>query len=450
MKNRRYSFQEYIDNRGKLLNKAPTKTVPSYEGPSPKSPPKGARKGKNWEVKVKDPSATQPYSNASDDWGPVKKEKGGFGDMGDKGLVYEPSEKATADGKKKATWPKGATTEGFLRETKDMSTAQFARHVKKSLNEHCGCEDKKAPHVVAYSIGAFHPDPIQAIKYVTYLANENAHLRRALIREAKRVGCVDKLLGEMLLMPETLTALAEALNGPDGESLERRLQKAIREMHIREEVDKPAHTDDIDLDDADKSELKLDDDDSGLDLDDDDDEDKDDDDGGLNLGGDDDDDDGGLDLGSKKKSGGLNLGGDDDDDDGLDLGSKKKGGGLNLGGDDDDDEHQPPPPPDDDDDGGLDLGNKKGGGLNLGGDDDDDDDDGLDLGSKKKGGLNLDGDDDDHKIKFGDDDDLDLDDDDDDDDLDLDDDDDDDDDDLDLDDDLGEKKPSKMPWEDEE
>lgn len=60
------------------------------------------------------------------------------------------------------------------------------------LQEHCGCEKKKAPFVVAYSSGAYHPDPIQAIKYIVYLTNENDNLLSALMKEAKDIGCINK------------------------------------------------------------------------------------------------------------------------------------------------------------------------------------------------------------------------------------------------------------------
>jgi hypothetical protein len=60
------------------------------------------------------------------------------------------------------------------------------------IKEHCGCEKKKAPFVVAYSSGSYHPDPIQAIKYIVYLTNENDNLLSALMKEAKDTGCLNK------------------------------------------------------------------------------------------------------------------------------------------------------------------------------------------------------------------------------------------------------------------
>jgi len=423
-----HSFQEYMTDRGKVLSKPPVEATPDYKGPKPKSPAKGATKGKGWEVPNVGKKGTPAAYKSGTDKAPKKAEKGGFADMGDKALVYEPgdgwyggkdgvskSEQGVPGGSKSKTWPNtGSKTEAFLAKTEGMSTSQFAKHVKKGLNEHCGCENKKAPHVVAYSVGAFHPDPIQAIRYVTYLANENVNLRHALVREAKRAGCAATLLGELLQLPESYTALAKLIDSEQGEAFSRRLEKAIRENReelrkkakLHEEVDEPAHKDDMDLDDLDTDETEEDN-DSDLDLGDgDEDPDKEGDDLDLDGGKDDK---GGLDLdddkGGEDEAGGLDL--DGGEGGGMDLGGKDDKGAvsdLDLGNDeegppedphagnthpgDDDDEGEDAPPPDDDE-----------GKIDFDGDDDDDEDD-LDLDSDDDEDDDLDDEDDDTPKKM--------------------------------------------------
>ncbi len=417
-----HSFQEYLTAKGTVLTKPPVEDVPDYKGPKSVAPPKAATKGKGWQVPdVSGKSAASPYSGPSKNSGPAKGAKDGFADLGSKDLVYEPAGKPKKKVKAKGT---AQTTEAFLTATKGMNTSQLAKHIKNGLTEHC--KDKKAPHVVAYSVGAFHPDPIQAIRYVAYLANENVNLRHALIREAKRTGCASALLEELLALPESFSTLARIIDSKNGVSFNRRLEKAIREsreenqkkVKLQEEVDEPAHDDDLDVDKADKDDLHLDDDD-----------------------------------------------GDEDGDEHHDDGDDHDGDGdedLDLDGDGDDhgDDKNPPPPPHDDAGGDdLDLGDDDGKGPpppphdDAGGDD-------LDLGDDDgKGPPPPPHDDGDGKIDFGGHDDDDLGDDHDHDDLDDDDDlgDDHDHDDLDDDDDLGDDddhdkldhpKKKKMPWED--
>ena len=360
------SFKEYLSSKGKVVTSPPVDALPDYKGPKETSPKKAATKGKNWEVpNVGKKGTVAPYKGGNDK-APKKAEKGGFAHMGDKALVYEPGDtvqggkgkvsktaQGVSGGKSVASWPKGGptTTESFLNKTKDMSTAQFAKYVKKNLTEHS--KNKKPPHVVAYAAGAFHPDPIQAIRYVAYLANENANLRNALIREANRSGCTEALVNDLLTIPEAFTALAKIADGKKGVAFQRRLEQAIRENRerlkskVNEEVDEPAHDDNMDMDDVDSSEEKHKVHDDDLDLDDDDDMDGDED--GDDMDGDE----------------GDAMGEDDDapppPPTGDDAGD---GDDLHLGDDEGESDDTPPPPP-----------NDKDGKIDFHDDDDDDDDD---------------------------------------------------------------------------
>jgi hypothetical protein len=60
----------------------------------------------------------------------------------------------------------------------------------------------KAPMVLSESGNSFHPDPIQAIKYVSYLANSSNNYRKALIAEMKATGGLTKLQEELNSLPK--------------------------------------------------------------------------------------------------------------------------------------------------------------------------------------------------------------------------------------------------------
>lgn len=51
---------------------------------------------------------------------------------------------------------------------------------------------QSAPKVLSESGKLFHPDPIQAIKYVVHLTNKSDDLLKAFITEAKNTGCISK------------------------------------------------------------------------------------------------------------------------------------------------------------------------------------------------------------------------------------------------------------------
>jgi hypothetical protein len=244
----RMTFTEYLDSKKKLVTKPPVKKVPDYSSQVPVRPEKPAQRGKSWELMVKTKGEPEPYKAPGSDKDPGlqaakdgsgKKVKGlkdgskeGFGDMGDDKLKFKYDTDITTageGGKKVKTWPL-TKTEEFLDKTKGMSLAEFTKHLRENnLLEHCGCEKKEIPHVVAYTSGPFHPDPIQAIKYVTFLSNENENIMRALIREAKRIGCLEKLVEELLDVPETYDQIAMKMD--EGPAVAKNLVRAMRHQY---------------------------------------------------------------------------------------------------------------------------------------------------------------------------------------------------------------------------
>jgi len=152
-------LKEYLDNNGKTSEK-PTNIMSMDMKKGPDRPEKNITKSKNINFPAALDSEPLPYKATS-----IKpKDDEGLGDIGTPNIEF---------GK-----------------TKELSGYS-------QLQEHCGCENKKAPFVVAYASGAYHPDPIQAIKYIVYLTNENENLLKALMHEAKKVGCYKKFVEYM-------------------------------------------------------------------------------------------------------------------------------------------------------------------------------------------------------------------------------------------------------------
>ncbi len=219
IENNFFSWMEYLNNKKKLVTTPKKEEVPDYDGPTPTKPDKPATSGDHWSTGVKPKGTPAPYKGPGTDPGQKKGEKGGFGDMGDKELKYEPKagivDKAGEGGDKKKSWPNVATVklpgqkkvEAFLNHTKDMSLAEFAKYIKEQQQ----CEGEM-PNVIAYAAGPFHPDPIQAIRYVTFLAAENQQIMSALLQEAKRIGCIDKMVDQLLDIPETYTEIVNKMS----------------------------------------------------------------------------------------------------------------------------------------------------------------------------------------------------------------------------------------------
>ena len=107
------TWNEYIDSRSKTREKADTKKVADYDGPSPASPEKSEAgkklkdDGKGMEdVAGSKSSKPAPYKAAGKDPGMLVADGGkdkGLADDGDKNLVYSPD--TDVSGKEVKTWP---------------------------------------------------------------------------------------------------------------------------------------------------------------------------------------------------------------------------------------------------------------------------------------------------------------------------------------------------------
>ena len=185
-------MKEYVDETGKVVEKAKTDAKADYKG-----------------KQVKAPKGGKPYS-AKDAKKPSKKEMdAGLGKLGDKELEYVPD---TAKAKKVMK------TESFINKTKNMSLANFTKY----MLEECGCgqvEGDDLPYVTAYTTGKFQPHPPEAIRYISALAGKNDGVLENLLSTMMSMGYLKPLLKIIFSDPqayEELTGLfSDDKDGPD-------------------------------------------------------------------------------------------------------------------------------------------------------------------------------------------------------------------------------------------
>jgi hypothetical protein len=171
-------IQEYLDNKGKTIEK-PKELLSDKVPPAPTHPDKDKTSGKNYGFSAALNNKKLPYVAKTIKIPKTKvDDEKGLGSMGTPDVDFDKSIKNIVD---------------------------FSE-----IKEHCGCEDKKAPFVVAYSSGAYHPDPIQAIKYIVYLTNENDNILKALMKEAQRRGCLHKYMQYLSQHPDMLGMMQQS------------------------------------------------------------------------------------------------------------------------------------------------------------------------------------------------------------------------------------------------
>lgn len=257
------SFVEYMNSKGKVVEKPEVALVPDYEGPEEGTPPnskvpyktpvankkpaageeglgdqgdaklkyeptKGSREEVKKDVmkessgtmggkarvdvkgdyKMKVPAAPEggkPYMSKS-----VKPGDKALGELGDEEFRYEPDTKKA---------PKVPTkTENFLSRTKGMSISEFTRY----MLEECGCgqvQGEDLPYVTAYTTGKFQPHPPEVIRYISVLANKNDGILENLVNQMVASGGLGKLLKMIFSNPQSYDELVSMLGddkeGPD-------------------------------------------------------------------------------------------------------------------------------------------------------------------------------------------------------------------------------------------
>ena len=169
---RKEVMKEYMDEKGKVLEKGVEDIKGQYRMKTPASPPGGGYK----------------YISTS-----VKAGEKGLGELGEKELVYEPDTKNSPKVKTK--------TEGFLDKTKGMSLSEFTKY----MLEECGCgqvQGDDLPYVTAYTTGKFQPHPPEVIRYISVLANKNEGILENLVSQMISMGYLGKLMKMIFEHPQ--------------------------------------------------------------------------------------------------------------------------------------------------------------------------------------------------------------------------------------------------------
>jgi len=174
------NIKEYLNNKGKTIEK-PSDIMTAKTDSPPKAPAKYATHGKNYAFSAALDDQPLPYAADTID---SQNGEDGLGFFGTPNIDFTNTK---------------------------TNVVNFSE-----LKEHCGCEKKKAPFVVAYASGAYHPDPIQAIKYIVYLTNENENILKALMHEARKTGCLQKYTDYLTKFPETYRSLGSRFQGDEG------------------------------------------------------------------------------------------------------------------------------------------------------------------------------------------------------------------------------------------
>lgn len=214
-----------MNARGKI-NQPQEKEIADYEGPSPKSPP-ASKAPTPLDKEMAPPKAKhepKPYSAPGKPAG-SKDAESGFGDTGDKNLIYKPDTKKVSkqdniEGQNKKNYPpnKKTKTEQFLDATKGMSIHEFTNHMITKRKE--GLDDLP---VISENQ---HPEEI--IRYVSVLASKSDSVMEDLIHALKRNGCFKKLVETLMEIPESLNMMTELFS--DETEGPRRCRQLVRCM----------------------------------------------------------------------------------------------------------------------------------------------------------------------------------------------------------------------------
>jgi hypothetical protein len=264
------SFVEYMDAKGKVVEKPDVELVPDYKGPEEKSPPNSKvpyktpvankkpaegedgladmgddklkyepTKGSKYEVKKdvmkeymdekgkvlergredikgdyksKVPASPQGGNSKPYIAGSMKAGEKGLGDLGHDEFKYEPDTKKAPKVEKSET-----KTENFLNKTKGMSISEFTKYMLKE----CGCgqvEGEDMPYVTAYSTGKIQPHPPEVIRYISALANKNGGILENLVSQMVSAGYLNTLLKTIFQYPQAYEELTSLFGDEEGPS----------------------------------------------------------------------------------------------------------------------------------------------------------------------------------------------------------------------------------------
>ena len=144
------SFQEYLNDSGKMVEKPQVKVVAGYEGKVPEAPEKTEKDPQAGGAKAVK-GTHKPYKAGTDAKNPNKAEKG-FAHEGDNDLKYEPKtdvKKSNYGGEEAKSWLDSSSVTEWLNKTRNLSDAKFVNKMREATNGLAINEIKNAVNVCA-------------------------------------------------------------------------------------------------------------------------------------------------------------------------------------------------------------------------------------------------------------------------------------------------------------
>jgi hypothetical protein len=267
------TWNEYLNQSGKLVTDPKKEEVPDYHG-KPAAAPLSGKKDKDMGGADKGQSKFTSYISSKSK--PVKGQpmEKGLVDKGPKAVPHpkvDPVPQGKAGKVVSSPWnkekqgpceypanpnkkPKMVKSEMFLSKTKDMPIGEFMQYMYEEVG--VDMEDETLPMVTAYAPGKFHPHPPEAIKFIAALAKKNPRVMDALVHELKGQDGLEGLMGASMEHPETYSILTKMFGDEDkGPSRSKAFGRAMdddyrgfREKHGLEEAVGPPFGMDDELD----------------------------------------------------------------------------------------------------------------------------------------------------------------------------------------------------------
>jgi hypothetical protein len=224
---------ERLKNFNEFLQaKAKTAVVADYSGPTPTKPPVN---GKYPDHKGQVVGGGSPYKPSTKDVGLVIAEPDGKTPLANSKVPGMTPEKAIPHGKKPADRPKAHKPSGkkifkeLFNTTKNMGEAEFVEHM---LEE--GKKEKLPTQMVHDLHGQpFTPHPHEAIGYICSLMHDPKMVSR-LVREAKRHGHMEGLVGELMDHPEFYDETVKKMGDQEeGRKITDKLARTMQDHHTK-------------------------------------------------------------------------------------------------------------------------------------------------------------------------------------------------------------------------
>jgi len=178
------TINEFFDNKGKELSK-PLDYMKPHDFNQPKTPEAALTPGKKQAGKEKNmlpPKGSMkqlPYQAAT-------MKNNGEKPLGELNPLNYPTDLDIGEELYETPW-----------DYEEETPKALSQMIKESYDA-----KKNAPMVLSETGNAFHPDPIQSIKYVSYLANTSDNYLKTLVSELKSNGGLAKLQEEINSLPK--------------------------------------------------------------------------------------------------------------------------------------------------------------------------------------------------------------------------------------------------------